>query len=193
MKLQANHSLIDKVEYCPSPHCDERSDANEISLLVLHNISLPPREYGQSYIQDFFQGKLDISAHPYFRNIAELRVSAHLLIKRSGEIVQFVPFSQRAWHAGVSSFQGRSKCNDYSIGIEIEGCDDEAYTREQYTALVEVTQLIMFHYPKISLGRVIGHCDIAPGRKTDPGPSFDWANFRVALWAALHSKVQGNR
>lgn len=173
-----NEFVIQEAEYCPSPHQDLRPDEQDISLLVLHNISLPPNQYNNDYVKSFFLGQLDPQAHPYFSDIATLRVSAHLFIKRNGDLLQFVPFSKRAWHAGMSVFQGRHKCNDYSIGIEIEGNDEQPYTDAQYTTLNNVTCLITKAYPKISLGRIVGHNDIAPGRKTDPGYSFDWCRFR---------------
>lgn len=167
----------------PCDHFDQRQDPNDISLLVIHNISLPPNQFGGDYIESFFAGKLDINAHPFFEQIANLRVSSHLLIKRTGEVVQFVPLYARAWHAGASSFQGRTRCNDFSIGIELEGTDNTPYTLEQYNALSKVSLLVLQQFSNITLGRIVGHNDIAPGRKTDPGVSFDWARFRQALAA----------
>lgn len=166
-----------------SPHCDTRPDGKDISLLVIHNISLPPGQYDNNYIEDFFSGALNPDAHPYFQTIHSMRVSAHCLIKRCGEIIQFVPFEQRAWHAGVSSFQGRQRCNDYSIGVELEGTDAQPFSQKQYESLIELTRAIMVQYPRITLGRIVGHNDIAPGRKTDPGVHFDWARLRVAIQA----------
>ncbi len=165
----------------PCDHFDQRQDPNDISLLVIHNISLPPNKFGGNCIESFFAGKLDPDAHPFFAQIADLRVSSHFLIKRTGELVQFVSINERAWHAGLSSFQGRTRCNDFSIGIELEGADNTDYTEEQYDALVKVSKTIMRHFKKITLGRVVGHNDIAPGRKTDPGFAFDWAKYRKAL------------
>lgn len=164
-------------ERSPSPNFDERPAHEEISLLVVHAISLPPRQYGGDWITDLFMNRLDGSAHPYFAEIADLRVSAHLLIRRGGEVLQYVPFSQRAWHAGQSEFEGRERCNDFSIGIELEGCDHDPYTDIQYARLVAVSQLLMRRYPRITRDSIVGHCDIAPGRKTDPGPCFDWPGF----------------
>jgi AmpD protein len=164
-----------------SPHCDERPDENDISLLVIHNISLPPSEFQHNYVEDFFMGKLDPKGHPYFKEIASLRVSSHLYIRRNGLIIQFVPFHKRAWHAGVSVFDGREACNDFSIGIELEGQDDLAYSQEQYQSLIQVTKNIMSTYPLINQRRITGHSDIAPGRKTDPGPAFDWRHYLSAL------------
>ena len=164
--------------------CDffnQRPEHSDISVLVIHNISLPPGKFGGSYIEDLFTGNLDPTADPYFEAIYKMEVSAHLLIRRDGTIVQFVSFDDRAWHAGLSSFQGRSNCNDFSIGIELEGTDDVAYTDAQYQALVDTTGLLMKQYPGITLGRIIGHNDIAPKRKSDPGVSFNWPYFRQKL------------
>jgi AmpD protein len=164
-----------------SPNCDERPEDADITLMVVHGISLPPGEYGGDWIDDLFCNRLDPDAHPYFREIAGLRVSSHLLIRRDGEIVQYVPFSRRAWHAGDSCFEGRSACNDFSIGIELEGQDTEPYTDRQYEQLAAVMQALVAAYPGLSLDRVAGHCDIAPGRKTDPGPAFDWQQLQARL------------
>ena len=164
-----------------SPNCDERPSGSEIGLLVVHGISLPPGQYGGDYIEQFFCNCLSPDGHPYFAGIADMQVSAHLLIRRNGELIQFVPFDKRAWHAGKSSFEGRDCCNDFSIGIELEGCDDEAYQSAQYDRLVEVTRDLMAVYPGITQERIVGHSDIAPGRKTDPGPAFDWDYFRRLL------------
>lgn len=172
---------LDGVSRIPSPNHDERPANAEVSLLVVHAISLPPREYGGEWITDLFMNRLDASAHPYFAEIADLQVSAHLLIRRDGAVVQYVPFSQRAWHAGQSEFQGRERCNDFSIGIELEGCDDDPYTDIQYVRLAAASELLMRRYPRITRDRIVGHCDIAPGRKTDPGPCFDWSRFHNLL------------
>ena len=167
--------------HVPSPFYDQRSDSTDVSLLVVHNISLPPGQFGGPYIEQFFTGTLDPDAHPFFKVIHKMGVSAHCLIRRDGEVVQFVPFSSRAWHAGVSSFAGRDKCNDYSIGIELEGCDNLAYTDAQYLALTELTKQIQQQYSLITLPRITGHQYIAPLRKTDPGLVFDWVRFRSGL------------
>jgi AmpD protein len=164
-----------------SPNCDARPDGADITLMVVHGISLPPGEYGGDWIDDLFCNRLDSGAHPYFREIAGLRVSSHLLIRRDGEIIQYVPFSRRAWHAGDSCFEGHSACNDFSIGIELEGQDTEPYTDRQYEQLAAVMQALVAAYPGLSLDRVAGHCDIAPGRKTDPGPAFDWQQLQARL------------
>ncbi len=143
-------------------------------LIVLHGISLPPGEYGGGYIEALFTNTLDADAHPYFASIAELEVSAHFLIRRTGELVQFVPTDQCAWHAGLSCWRGRERCNDFSIGIELEGRDDQAYADEQYYSLTDLLAALKRQYPTISEDAIVGHSDIAPGRKTDPGPAFDW-------------------
>ncbi|HEY1075325.1 MAG TPA: 1,6-anhydro-N-acetylmuramyl-L-alanine amidase AmpD [Fontimonas sp.] len=173
-----------RVRRVESPNCDARPDANDISLLVIHGISLPPGRFGGPWIDALFTNRLDPAAHPYFAGIAELRVSAHVCIDRRGVATQYVGFAQRAWHAGVSSFEGRSRCNDFSIGIELEGTDDRAYTASQYARLARVVAQLMAAYPQITAERIVGHSDIAPGRKTDPGASFDWSAFRRALAAA---------
>lgn len=175
-----NH-LLTSAKWCPSPNYNHRPSGANISLLVIHNISLPPRQFGGEYIESFFQNRLPREDHPYFAEIADLQVSAHLLIKRSGEVVQFVSFDQRAWHAGVSSFESETNCNDFSIGIELEGCDDLPYTSDQYTTLIQVTRLLMQHYPLITPSRIVGHDQIAPGRKTDPGAAFDWKHYLDCL------------
>ncbi len=168
------------VKHVPSPHFDCRPEDENPSLLVVHNISLPPGEFGGPWIDALFTGQLDSDAHPYFAGIAHLRVSAHCLIRRDGQIVQYVPFDKRAWHAGVSVYQGRERCNDFSIGIELEGTDTLPYTDEQYQQLTSLTRLLIQQYPSVA-ENMTGHCDIAPGRKTDPGSSFDWARFRQLL------------
>ncbi|GKX63004.1 1,6-anhydro-N-acetylmuramyl-L-alanine amidase AmpD [Pragia fontium] len=171
---------IDGVKRVPSPHFDERPAGEIPSLLVIHNISLPPAQFGGPYIDQLFTGTLDANEHPYFAEICHLRVSAHCLIRRDGEIIQYVPFDKRAWHAGVSLFQGRERCNDFSIGIEMEGTDDLDFTPQQYQSLNQVTRLLMDHYP-ITSEQITGHCDIAPGRKTDPGPHFDWKRYKALI------------
>lgn len=165
----------------PSPHHNERASPDDVSLLVVHGISLPPGQFGGPWIDDLFLGRLDPGAHPYFTEIQGLRVSAHCLIRRDGELVQYVPFGARAWHAGVSSWEGREACNDFSIGIELEGTDELPYDDAQYEVLASLTRAISSHYPAISAERIVGHCDIAPGRKTDPGASFEWLRYRQML------------
>lgn len=161
----------------PSPNCDDRPGGTAIDLLVVHGISLPPAQFGGPYIEDLFLNRLDVTAHAYFQGLRDVRVSAHALIRRDGELVQFVPFERRAWHAGVSRFQGRERCNDFAIGIELEGTDDIAYEAAQYQRLAEVACQLMRVYPGIVPSRIVGHSDIAPGRKTDPGQAFDWQHF----------------
>ena len=164
----------------PSPNYNQRPEHTEIQLVVVHNISLPPSQFGGGYIEQFFQNQLDWSEHPYFQSIEGMQVSAHLLILRSGEVLQFVNFNDRAWHAGRSIYLGKKECNDYSIGIELEGSDDLPFDETQYTVLAQVTAALQAAYPKI-LQHLAGHSDIAPGRKTDPGPFFDWVKFRTLL------------
>jgi len=165
---------------CPSPNCNERPDG-EVSLLVIHNISLPPGQFGTGEVDNLFLNRLDPQAHPYFAGIAQLRVSAHFLIGRDGALTQFVPCTARAWHAGVSCFAGREQCNDFSIGIELEGTDELPYSDAQYAALGALSRALQRTYPAITAERICGHSDIAPGRKTDPGPAFDWARYRGLL------------
>ena len=165
---------------CESPHFNRRP-FGEISLLVIHNISLPAGCFGLPYIDQLFQGCLDTSADESFADLAGLEVSAHFLIRRDGECVQYVSCEDRAWHAGVSRYGERENCNDFSIGIELEGTDTKPYTATQYQQLVELTQALFAQYPSLSVERIVGHCDIAPMRKTDPGPSFDWERYLTAL------------
>lgn len=164
--------------YRPSPYHDERPEGEAISLLVIHNISLPPGECGGPYIDDLFLGRLDPGVHPYFREIEGLRVSSHFLIRRDGELVQYVPCELRAWHAGASLWKGRERCNDFSIGVELEGADDVPFSEPQYARLAALTRAIFERYGELD---VAGHSDIAPGRKMDPGPFFDWPRFRASL------------
>ena len=180
MEIGDSHQLKG-VEQRLSPFADDRPVGQAPELLVIHNISLPPAQFGTPCVDELFLVTLDCDSHPYFAQLRGLRVSAHCFIRRNGELIQYVPFSQRAWHAGVSSFQGRSRCNDFAVGIEMEGTDTSGFTSVQYQRLIEVTLALMRRYPKISLGKIVGHRDISPGRKTDPGPSFDWATFRSQL------------
>lgn len=171
---------LDEAIECKSPNFNLRPE-NDISLLVIHNISLPPGEFGGGHIQSFFQNQLDPTLHPYFQTICDLRVSSHLLIDRQGVMTQFVSLDDRAWHAGQSSFQGIENCNDFSIGIELEGTDDLAYSQDQYQSLAKVTRQLLANYPKLTVDRIAGHDQIAPGRKTDPGSAFDWVYFRSLI------------
>ncbi|AMP11632.1 N-acetylmuramoyl-L-alanine amidase family protein [Collimonas arenae] len=168
----------DEVVRHSSPNCDARPAGCSADLLVIHNISLPPGQFGGPYIADLFSNRLDYDAHPYFDQLRPLRVSSHFLILRDGGVVQFVSANDRAWHAGVSSFEGRERCNDFSIGIELEGSDFEQFSDLQYQALATLTHALRLRYP---LAAVTGHEHIAPGRKTDPGPFFDWTQYQQAL------------
>lgn len=172
----------------PSPHHDGRPEDESPSLLVVHNISLPPGQFGGPWIDALFTGTLDPDADPFFAEICHLRVSAHCLIRRDGEIVQYVAFNKRAWHAGVSCYQGRERCNDFSIGIELEGTDTLAYTDAQYAQLAALTQLLIAEYPAIA-DNMTGHSDIAPERKTDPGPAFDWERFRALVTPSSNKEM----
>lgn len=169
----------------PSPNHSARPENTDIELLVIHNISLPPGEFGTACIDQLFCNELDCDAHPFFDGLRELRVSSHLLIDRRGEVRQYVAFDQQAWHAGQSCFDGRERCNEFSIGIELEGTDDCKFTVAQYQTLVAVTRLLMASYPALSVQGIVGHSDIAPGRKTDPGPCFDWDFYRGQLRAEV--------
>jgi len=173
-QLACENGLLKGINYRSSPNQDRRPNNDDISGIVIHNISLPPGEFGGGWIDDLFLNKLNPDAHPYFEHIADLKVSAHVLIRRNGEIIQYVPFHHRAWHAGVSWWQGKQRCNDFTIGIELEGCDQQSFEQQQYLALVEVIQCLCRTYPKITSQTITGHQHIAPDRKTDPGAYFDW-------------------
>lgn len=179
--VDAATGLIVGVRFVPSPNCDERPTGTAIDALVIHAISLPPGQFGGPGIERLFCNTLDTKEHPYYSEIEGLKVSAHLLIRRSGEIVQFVPFHKRAWHAGKSSYDGRDEVNDFSIGAELEGCDDAPFDLAQYKALATVTKALIATYPAITPQRIIGHSDIARDRKTDPGPHFDWKRYLGSL------------
>lgn len=167
----------------PSPHCDDRPAGAAPELIVVHGISLPPGEFGGGDIERLFAGTLDCGAHPYYARLRGLRVSAHALIRRGGALLQFVPFHRRAWHAGESAWRGRARCNDFSIGVELEGADDVPYAAAQMRALAALIRALCAAYPGLDPARVVGHSDIAPGRRTDPGPAFDWALLRRLLGA----------
>lgn len=173
-----SHGWLAGIRHVCSPNFDARPPGVEIDLLVIHNISLPPGIFDGGAIIDFFTNRLDTAAHPYFATIKDLRVSAHFLVRRDGEVIQFVACDDRAWHAGQSQWRGRSACNDYSIGIELEGTDDDAFSDAQYITLSELTRAISHRYPIVD---IVGHSDIAPGRKTDPGPYFEWERCRGGL------------
>ena len=173
--------LLRAARQVPSPNCDDRPAGAIAELIVVHGISLPPDEFGGPWIDRLFTNTLPADQHPYFATIAGREVSSHLLIRRDGEIVQYVPFHRRAWHAGASSYGGRERCNDFSIGIELEGADEIAYEPAQYHALRTVILQLCAAYPTLSLERIAGHSDIAPGRKTDPGAAFDWPRLQAML------------
>lgn len=170
MKINIKSGLLENTTQICSENCDERPDTEAVSLIVVHNISLPPGEFGGPYISQLFTNQLNSAEHPYFEEIHQLKVSSHVLIRRNGEIIQYVPFHQRAWHAGISEFCGKQRCNDFSIGIELEGTDEVPYEPEQYRALADLIIELRQSYPAITKDAITGHSDIAPGRKTDPGP-----------------------
>lgn len=176
MTLSLERGWLNIARRCPSPNHDQRPEDCAVDLIVIHNISLPAGVFGGPYIDALFTNQLDLDAHPSFAELKNLRVSSHLLIRRDGEVVQYVPLHLRAWHAGVSRFQGRAQCNDFSIGIELEGTDQRPYTAAQYRILRAVVRFCQQTWPQITDARITGHADIAPQRKTDPGPAFDW-NF----------------
>ncbi|SCZ57385.1 1,6-anhydro-N-acetylmuramyl-L-alanine amidase AmpD [Thiohalomonas denitrificans] len=173
--------LINEARQVPSPNCDDRPEDAAIDLVVVHSISLPPAEFGGPWIDALFTNTLDPQLHPYFREIHRMRVSSHLLIRRDGELVQYVPLHRRAWHAGASCFAGRERCNDFSIGIELEGTDEDPYEVAQYQRLAAVIAVLEKVYPEVTRDRLAGHSDIAPGRKTDPGSAFEWARLEHEL------------
>jgi len=181
LEINIDTGLLNDVLFIPSPNFDERPLLGLIDLLIIHGISLPPGKFGGNAIVELFTNTLDPKVDPYFADVANLKVASHLLIRRTGEIIQFVPFNKRAWHAGVSEFQGRSNCNDFSIGIELEGTDEIPYEDIQYQQLAEVTRCLMQTYPAITKERIVGHSDVAPGRKTDPGVVFDWKRLYNSL------------
>jgi AmpD protein len=183
MRVDPKTGLLDVARQVPSPNQDDRPEGAEPELVVVHCISLPPGQFGGPHIEELFTNRLDPAAHPYFAEIAQMAVSAHLLIRRDGGLVQFVPFHRRAWHAGASCYEGRERCNDFSIGVELEGTDDGDYEDAQYSALVDVVEALGRVYPAIRPERIAGHSDIAPGRKADPGPGFDWQSLHGMLGA----------
>lgn len=170
--------FVQPAQFIASPHYNQRPENSEIDLLVIHSISLPEGQYGTPYIEALFTNRLAEYDEPALTALKGLKVSAHCVIKRDGSLQQYVPFDLRAWHAGESSFQGRSDCNNYSIGLELEGCDAEPYETQQYETLADLTAALIKCYPGITLDRIVGHYDIAPTRKTDPGPHFDWRHYK---------------
>jgi AmpD protein len=183
LKIDPATGLLAGARQVLSPHCDARPAGMKPDLLVVHGISLPPGEFGGPWIDRLFTGTLSPDAHPFFRDLAGARLSAHALIRRDGQIVQYVPFGQRAWHAGKSEYQGRAACNDFSIGIELEGADGTPYTDAQYHGLAALAAALLATYDSLSAEHITGHSDIAPGRKEDPWPTFDWPRFRALLKA----------
>lgn len=181
MQIDITSGLIKEARQQPSPNYDSRPDESDISLIVVHGISLPPGEFGDDYIDQLFTNKLNPNEHPYFKEIAGLKVSSHLLIRRDGELVQYVPLLKRAWHAGASSYKNCENCNDFSVGIELEGEDETAYTDVQYQVLSKLIKHLIATYPGLNRNSIAGHSDIAPGRKTDPGDAFDWERLNTLL------------
>jgi AmpD protein len=190
VKVDVGTGWIEGARKIVSPNYDERPPDAMVDLVVIHGISLPKGVFGTPWVEALFTNTLDYDADASFRELVDVNVSAHLLIRRKGELLQFVSLNKRAWHAGVSQWQGRSRCNDFSIGIEIEGCDDQPYTAHQYLQLARLANVLMETYPAIRGERIVGHCDIAPGRKTDPGPAFDWTRFHAMLRVAGQSALQ---
>jgi N-acetyl-anhydromuramoyl-L-alanine amidase len=179
--MKIKNGWLEQAQRAVSPNFNDRPDETDISLVVIHCISLPPGEFGGPWIDQLFNNTLPGNAHPYFQDIQSLRVSAHLLIRRDGGITQYVPFHKRAWHAGISCYENRENCNDFSIGIELEGTETTPYTAAQYDSLIAAIDALANIYPHIGRNRITGHSEIAPMRKTDPGPSFDWAYLQQKL------------
>jgi len=179
--ISPRQGLIRPAEQCPTPNQDERPDGSDPELIIIHGISLPPGEFGGPYVAQLFSNCLDWDAHPYFAEIRGLRVSAHLFIRRDGSLMQFVPFSRRAWHAGASCHRGRTDCNDFSIGIELEGEDETPYSDSQYEVLIKTIDALQVAYASLCARRIAGHCDVSPDRKSDPGPAFDWLRLYDGL------------
>ena len=177
MQIDTTSGLIRGASYVASPNCDARPEGAPIDILVIHSISLPPGKFGGRGIEQLFCNTLNPDDHPYYREIQNLKVSTHVLIRRNGQLVQFVPLHRRAWHAGLSYCEGRSRINDFSVGVELEGANDLPFEDAQYESLTKLTRSLRQAYPAITPERIYGHCDIAPGRKTDPGPTFDWKRY----------------
>jgi AmpD protein len=181
LAIDRGTGLLQGASYQPSPNRDFRPPGASLDLIVVHGISLPPGQFTGTFVEDFFHNRLEVALHPFFRTIESLRVSAHAYVRRDGRIVQFVPFHERAWHAGKSLYRYRDACNDFSVGIELEGSDDVAYEAAQYTMLAALILALRRAYPTIRADAIVGHSDIAPGRKTDPGPVFEWSDLRRRL------------
>jgi N-acetyl-anhydromuramoyl-L-alanine amidase len=182
--IDVGRGLIEGARFVPSPNQDARPPGASIDLVVVHGIGLPPGEFGGPWVEQLFLNRLPSGAHPFFATLADLKVSAHLFVRRDGSIVQFVPFHARAWHAGASAWRHRVACNDFSVGIELEGADEVPYEPAQYEVLAAAVAALGGAYRSLAPDAVVGHSDVAPGRKTDPGPAFDWAHFRRCLTAA---------
>ncbi|NND53716.1 MAG: 1,6-anhydro-N-acetylmuramyl-L-alanine amidase AmpD [Gammaproteobacteria bacterium] len=180
-RIDPHTGLADGARQCASPNCDARPAGMVPELIIIHNISLPPGKFGGSRIDEFFCNRLDVADDPYFAEIADMQVSAHFLIRRDGELVQYVPVTQRAWHAGESCHAGRERCNDFSVGIELEGADEVPYDAAQYAALAALIEALRAAQPTLANADIVGHSDVAPGRKTDPGPAFDWQRLRTLV------------
>lgn len=181
MCMSIENGWLRGARHRPSPNRDARPEGLQPELVIVHGISLPPGEFGGPWIDDLFLNRLDPEAHPYFATLEGLRVSTHVLIRRDGELVQYVPFHERAWHAGASCHRGREACNDFSIGIELEGTDDTPYRDVQYQRLAALIKSLRRTYPSLAADAVTGHADVAPGRKTDPGPAFEWPRLALLL------------
>ena len=179
--MEIENHIFNNIKFLNSPNFSKRPEKSDIRLIVIHSISLPPEVYGNNYVEDFFMNKLNISDHDYFNEIKDIRVSSHIYIKRTGEMIQFVPLNMRAWHAGESCYKGIDDCNNYSIGIELEGTDNDHFSNQQYQSLIQISKLIIKNYPKINKNTIVGHSDISPGRKTDPGNKFEWRRYLDAL------------
>jgi AmpD protein len=191
LKIEPATGLLAGARQVLSPHFDARPSGVVPELIVVHGISLPPGEFGGPWIDRLFTGGLPADAHPFFKDVSRVRVSAHAVIRRDGTIVQYVPFGLRAWHAGQSHYRGRPGCNDFSIGIELEGTDDIPYTEPQYEQLAALVEALLAAYPSLSAEHIVGHSDVAPGRKTDPGPAFDWEHWRGFLRS--HGRLERRR
>jgi N-acetyl-anhydromuramoyl-L-alanine amidase len=189
LQVDLESGLMRGVGQIASPNHDARPPGVEADLIVVHGISLPPGEFGGPWIDRLFMNELPADAHPYFTEVAALKVSSHMVVRRDGAITQYVKFTERAWHAGVSSYQGREACNDFSVGVELEGTDTLPYEDAQYHALAQVVAALCAAYPRLSADRLVGHSDIAPGRKTDPGPAFDWPHARRLIGAACRGRT----
>ena len=184
LQVDLDTGLMRGVRQVASPNCDSRPAGVEADLIVIHGISLPPGEFGGPWIERLFTNTLPAEIHPYFAEVASMRVSSHLVVQRDGALTQYVSFTDRAWHAGQSIYRGREACNDFSVGLELEGTDTLSYEEAQYDALAEVVAALCAAYPRLSADRLVGHSDIAPGRKPDPGPAFDWPRARRLITAA---------